>query len=200
VRSIVVLAVMRLALKLDLGPEYDSNAKRAEVIEGATNADRPIGSALMRTTARAGLIWQKGISTMRLNGTLGGKLFFNPDKITTALSVPGVTLREPWASEAPGLSADEWRWRRVVEIDGKPAASGGVLFHYNPPYGDIYMDVEEPYRQRGLGSFLVQELKRLCYEGGHVPAARCSPSNIASARTLQRAGFVPCGHILKGVL
>ena len=122
------------------------------------------------------------------------------DKITTALSVPGVTLREPWASEAPGLSADEWRWRRVVEIDGKPAASGGVLFHYNPPYGDIYMDVEEPYRQRGLGSFLVQELKRLCYEGGHVPAARCSPSNIASARTLQRAGFVPCGHILKGVL
>jgi GNAT superfamily N-acetyltransferase len=122
------------------------------------------------------------------------------DKITTVLTVPGATLREPWASEAPGLSADDWRWRRVVEIDGQAAASGGVLFHYNRPYGDIYMDVEEPYRKRGLGSFLVQELKRLCYEGGHVPAARCSPGNVASARTLQRAGFVPCGHILKGVL
>ena len=80
------------------------------------------------------------------------------------------------------------------------AASGGVLFHYNRPYGDIYLDVEEPFRRRGVGSFLVQELKRACYEGGHVPAARCNTGNVASQRTLQRAGFVPCGHILKGVL
>ena len=80
------------------------------------------------------------------------------------------------------------------------AASGGVLFHYNRPYGDIYLDVEAPFRRRGVGSFLVQELKRACYEGGHVPAARCNTGNVASQRTLQRAGFVPCGHILKGVL
>jgi GNAT superfamily N-acetyltransferase len=122
------------------------------------------------------------------------------DKMTTALVVPGATVREPTASEAPDTDVEERQWRRVVEIDGRVAASGGVLFHYNRPYGDIYMDVEEAFRRRGLGSFLVQELKRLCYEGGHVPAARCNPANLASQRTLQRAGFVPCGHILKGLV
>jgi RimJ/RimL family protein N-acetyltransferase len=71
-----------------------------------------------------------------------------------------------------------------------------VLFHYNPPYGDIYMEVDAPFRRHGVGTFLVQELKRLCYEEGRIPAARCSPANLASRRTLQRAGFAPCGHIL----
>lgn len=122
------------------------------------------------------------------------------DKMTTALVVPGATVREPTASEASNADVEERQWRRVVEIDGGVAASGGVLFHYNRPYGDIYLDVEAPFRRRGVGSFLVQELKRACYEGGHVPAARCNTGNVASQRTLQRAGFVPCGHILKGVL
>jgi GNAT superfamily N-acetyltransferase len=87
-----------------------------------------------------------------------------------------------------------------VEVDGIVAAAGGILFHYNRPFGDLHMEVEEPFRRRGLGSFLVQELKRVCYEGGHVPAARCNPDNIASQRTLQKAGLVPCGHILKGTV
>jgi GNAT superfamily N-acetyltransferase len=60
------------------------------------------------------------------------------------------------------------------------------------------MEVSETFRRHGLGSFLVQELKRVCYEGGRVPAARCNPRNVASRRTLQKAGFVPCGHILVG--
>jgi GNAT superfamily N-acetyltransferase len=60
------------------------------------------------------------------------------------------------------------------------------------------MKVAEPFRKRGLGTYLVQELKRVCYERGSVPAARCNPTNIASRKTLQKAGFVPCGHILTG--
>jgi GNAT superfamily N-acetyltransferase len=68
------------------------------------------------------------------------------------------------------------------------------------PYGDIYMSVAEPLRRRGLGSYLVQELKRVCYENGDVPAARCNPTNVASRKMLQKAGFVPCGHILAGKL
>jgi GNAT superfamily N-acetyltransferase len=86
----------------------------------------------------------------------------------------------------------------LVAAAGTMAATGDILFHYNRPYGDIYMKVAEPFRRRGLGSFLVQELKRVCYEGGSVPAARCNPKNIASRKTLQNAGFVPCGHILNG--
>jgi GNAT superfamily N-acetyltransferase len=93
------------------------------------------------------------------------------------------------------LDADA-KW--VVEAEGKVAGAGDILFHYNRPYGDIYMKIAEPFRRRGLGSYLVQELKRVCYEGGNVPAARCNVKNAASRKTLQRAGFVPCGHILVG--
>jgi GNAT superfamily N-acetyltransferase len=70
-------------------------------------------------------------------------------------------------------------------------ATGGLMFHYNVPYTDIYMDVAEPFRRRGFGSYLVQELKRLAYELGSIPCARCDPSNIGSRKTLQKAGTRP---------
>jgi GNAT superfamily N-acetyltransferase len=120
------------------------------------------------------------------------------DKLATSLSPPGATFRAPTASEAGDVPSDHLKWCGVIEVEGTVAATGGILFHYNRPYGDIYMEVEEPFRRRGLGSFLVQELKRVCYAGGHVPAARCNTGNVASRRTLQKAGFVPCGHILTG--
>jgi len=88
----------------------------------------------------------------------------------------------------------------VLEVGGALVATGGILFHYNRPYGDIYMSVAQPWRRRGLGTYLVQELKRTCYENGDVPAARCNVTNVPSRKTLQNAGFVPCGHILVGAL
>lgn len=122
------------------------------------------------------------------------------DKLLTTLVQPSVTFRLPTEDEEPDLTDEQRKYRGVIEVDGQIAAKGGVLFHYNRPYGDIYMDVDEPFRRRGLGSFIVQELKRMCYEGGHIPAARCSPTNIASQRTLQKAGLVPYAHILTGRL
>lgn len=88
----------------------------------------------------------------------------------------------------------------VLEVDGIDAGNGGILYHYNRPYGDIYMEIAEPYRRRGYGSYLVQELKRICHELGSVPCARCSTVNVASRKTLQKAGFIPCAHILVGTL
>ena len=122
------------------------------------------------------------------------------DGLTTALPANGAVLR-PLTGIAEVHEAIERRrgggeWQ--VELDGNVVGKGGILFHYNRPYGDIHMDVAEPFRRRGLGSFLVQELKRECYRLGAVPAARCNPSNVASRRTLQKAGFVPCGQILVG--
>ena len=86
----------------------------------------------------------------------------------------------------------------MVECEGVAVATGGALFHYNPPYGDIYMEVDEAHRHRGFGSYLVQELKRVCYEMGKIPAARCGVDNVASQRTLQKAGLLPCGRMLLG--
>ena len=62
------------------------------------------------------------------------------------------------------------------------------------------MEVNEPFRRRGYGSFLIQELKRTCYEIGLVPAARCNVSNPASRATLRKAGLLPCARLLSGVL
>jgi len=122
------------------------------------------------------------------------------DRYVTSLAPVGATYREATESEVPDVPGALRKYRGVVEYEGQAAANGGVMFHYNRPFGDIYMEVAEPFRRKGLGSFVVQELKRICYENGHVPAARCNPDNIASQRTLQKAGFVPCGHILTGAV
>jgi hypothetical protein len=47
---------------------------------------------------------------------------------------------------------------------------------------------------------MVQEMKKICYQTGSIPCARCSPDNSASRKTLQKAGFVPFAHILTGAL
>jgi GNAT superfamily N-acetyltransferase len=88
----------------------------------------------------------------------------------------------------------EWQ----LMVNGAAVGQGGILFHYNRPYGDIHMEVAEPFRRRGLGAYFVQELKRACRVLGAIPAARCNPDNLASRHTLQKAGFVPCGHRLAG--
>jgi GNAT superfamily N-acetyltransferase len=90
----------------------------------------------------------------------------------------------------------EW-W---LELNGETVATGGLLFHYNRPYGDIYMDVPESHRGRGFGAYIVQELKRAAYQLGAIPGARCNPGNIASRKTLQKAGLVPYANILTGTL
>lgn len=120
----------------------------------------------------------------------------------TSLAGNGATLHPLTALEEIRLCIEERaggaEWR--LDVEGTPAAKGGLMFHYNRPYADIHMDVDEPFRRRGLGSYLVQELKRLAYELGAIPAARCNRDNIPSRRTLQKAGFEPYATILTGSL
>jgi GNAT superfamily N-acetyltransferase len=117
------------------------------------------------------------------------KIIFE-DRLTTAYRVPGLDLRK---------QEPEGNWELLTE-NGEVVGKGGILYHYNRPYGDIWMEVAEPLRRRGLGTYLVQELKRICREDGSVPCARCNTGNVASRRTLQKAGFVPCAHMLRGKL
>jgi GNAT superfamily N-acetyltransferase len=124
------------------------------------------------------------------------------DALTTNLTVPGATFREVAEADTGRIfehkvePAGEW----LIEHGGAIVATGGIATHYNPPYGDIYMEVGEPFRRRGYGSYLVQELKRVSYEMGRIPAARCAASNAASRATLQKAGLLPCARMLSGVL
>jgi GNAT superfamily N-acetyltransferase len=122
------------------------------------------------------------------------------DESTTQLTCPTGSFRKVTEADRERLfehkqePAGDW----MIESDGVAVATGGVLFHYNPPYGDIFMEVHEAYRRRGYGSYLVQELKRVCYEMGKTPAARCNVGNMASRKTLQKAGMLPCGRLLLG--
>jgi GNAT superfamily N-acetyltransferase len=108
------------------------------------------------------------------------------DTVTTHLNPAGAEFRRVNEDEAEVL------------FEGEPAGKGGILWHYNRPYGDLWMEIAEPFRRKGLGSYLVQELKAQCRARGGIPAARCNTRNAASRRTLQKAGFTPCGNGIAG--
>ena len=108
------------------------------------------------------------------------------------LSVPGAVLRPRGAGDA-GPEGE-----RVVEWNGRVVAAGGIQGHYNPSYADLHMEVVPEARGLGIGSWLIQELARICREGGRIPAARCDPGNHASRRALERGGLRPCGRLLYG--
>ena len=124
------------------------------------------------------------------------------DGFTTALQAHGAVLQPVTSDEEVRAAIAERQGgpEFLLHVDGKPAGKGGILFHYNPPYGDVYMDIEESFRGRGFGSYLVQELKRQAYQIGAIPAARCNRDNRPSRKTLQKAGFVPYAHILNGAI
>lgn len=131
---------------------------------------------------------------------------FAPDPVTEKLLFAAPA--EPAASACPRPAGAIFRERQegdvgpegewVVVQEGAVVAAGGVLTHYNPPWGDLYMEVVPEARGRGVGSWLVQELGRICREAGGRPAARCDPSNEASRRTLLRGGLHPCGELRAG--
>jgi len=86
----------------------------------------------------------------------------------------------------------------VLELNKEVVATGGFLLHYNIPFADLYMEVREDCRRKGFGSLLIQEIKKQCYLAGRVPSARTGLKNIASRKTLIKAGFKISGYMLLG--
>ncbi len=124
--------------------------------------------------------------------------------VHTALAAPIQGLRFRELTDADRRTVFDHTHEPVgewgLDHEGSILATGGLAFHYNPPYADIYMEVDVRHHRRGLGSYLVQELRRLCDERGYRPAARCHHSNLASRRALERGGMVPCARIMEGRL
>jgi GNAT superfamily N-acetyltransferase len=124
------------------------------------------------------------------------------DASATNLRLPGVRFRKVDETDRDRIfphkleGVGDW----LLEDNGEVVATGGVYSHYNAPYGDISMEVDERLWRRGYASYLVQELKRSCYEMGRIPVARCNVANTASRATLQKAGFLPCARILRGAI
>lgn len=143
-----------------------------------------------------------GVLVQSLCPSVVAEAILYEDKVTTTLAIPGAGVRPVTPADGAEIAAGqmdgEAKW--LVQLNGAIVGTGGILYHYNRPYGDIFMAIGERFRRRGLGSFLVQELKRICYEQGSIPAARCNVDNVASRLTLQNAGFIPCGNIVTGTV
>lgn len=122
------------------------------------------------------------------------------DELTTSLPAQGSALKRVTPEKVSMCCFQERAGKSdwILELNAKAVGSGALLFHYNHPYCDVAMEINEEYRRRGLGAYLVQELKRIAFEMGGIPAARCDPNNVASRKTLQKAGLVPFAHILVG--
>jgi len=128
--------------------------------------------------------------------TINAEAILFEEHYTTQHYLPGVSFYRKPVAEPNIYNAGGY----ILELAGEEVADGGLMLNYNLPYADIYMSVNEHYRNKGLGSLLVQELKKEAYLMGRVPAARCNIKNYASKATLVKAGLRPCGFVLKGVL
>jgi GNAT superfamily N-acetyltransferase len=117
---------------------------------------------------------------------------------STEWNIPGVKFRPVRKEEPVFTHYSEPRGDYVLEREGQILATGGFLLHYNWPFADLYMEVEENFRKAGLGSLIIQELRKECYLAGRVPAARCNISNPASKATLIKGGLRPCAYMLTG--
>ena len=116
----------------------------------------------------------------------------------THLSVPEVVFRSKEEYETTFGKKVEDGSGYVLESGGEVVGSGDFLLHYNKPFADLYMEVTESHRRKGLGAFLIQELKRVCYLAGRIPAARCNINNKASKATLLKGGLRVAGCMLLG--
>jgi GNAT superfamily N-acetyltransferase len=120
------------------------------------------------------------------------------DQAVTEHMIPGVAVRLRGPDDPVFEHKAEPVGEYVAVSGDEVVGTGGFLLHYNRPFADLYMEVREDHRRRGIGSYLVQEIKRECYLAGRVPAARTGLENIASRATLLKAGMKICGFMLTG--
>lgn len=122
------------------------------------------------------------------------------DQQITDLKIPDATFRHYTDDDKVFEHQSEPPGDYVLVSNNKVLATGGFLLHYNRPFADLYMEVQMDYRGKGLGSYLLQEVKKACYLAGRVPAARCNLENKASRACLEKAGMGVCGFVLEGVV
>ena len=123
-------------------------------------------------------------------GNINAEAILFEDCFETKQRIPGASLIKTEGS----VTETEYS----LQTDGEVVATGGYVWNYNFPYIDLYYEVKEEYRKKGFGSLIVQELKKEAYRLNRIPAARCNVNNLASQKTLMKAGMRVCGHILIG--
>jgi RimJ/RimL family protein N-acetyltransferase len=143
------------------------------------------------------------------------------DEFRTQYNVPGVSLRPATEADSSALypilrgpeghpfemeseeDVLEWIRRGVgwLLLAGETIAGVGAIFDdFNPPFAELGMFVPSSFRNRGYGTYILQELKTECHRRGLIPTSRCDVRNLASRRAHLKAGFLPSGRLLDGVV
>ncbi len=80
----------------------------------------------------------------------------------------------------------------IYESKDKDVLGCGVFKRVIPGRNafDVGMVVAAAHRRKGTGTYIVAHLKNHCLSAGYRPVCGCSASNIASQRSLEKAGFV----------
>lgn len=124
-------------------------------------------------------------------------ILFEDYKVTDLVN-PGVVFRKRKESDQVFNHQVEPVGEYILELYEEVVATGGFMLHYNPPFADLYMEVNELHRSKGYASFILQEIKRECYLAGRVPAARCAIDHVASRKALLKCGLKVSGYMLEG--
>ena len=65
-----------------------------------------------------------------------------------------------------------------------------------PSFADVGMIVDKLHRRQNLGTTLLIHLKKHCYDNGRKPICSCAAENVASRKTIKKAGFINTDRIL----
>ena len=111
----------------------------------------------------------------------------------TNFTIPSAVCREVTEADSDRIfehkveGVGDW----LIEQDGIIVATGGVALHYNPPYGDIFMEVDEPHRRCGYGSYLVQESSGSATRWAGYPLPVVTRRTSVPGRRCKRPGSFP---------
>lgn len=70
------------------------------------------------------------------------------------------------------------------------------LSQTQPAYADVGMIVDNAYRRQNIGTYILLQLKQHCYANGRQPICSCTAENIASRKTIEKAGFISNNQLL----
>lgn len=108
-------------------------------------------------------------------------------------------------TEGPGEWIEPFLQRRLYRGElfllykGQMLVATGecIPSQFQPPYTDLGMVVAQSQRGKGLGSFMLIQLKKHSYANNWKPICSCAANNLASKRAIEKAGFISEQRMVK---
>ncbi len=86
------------------------------------------------------------------------------DATATSLANPSATFRPVTEVDKERIFEPIGEW--LLKFERAVIETGGIATHDNPPSSNLFTEVDEGFRNRGFGSYLLQKPQRLAHETG----------------------------------